>query len=191
MMRRKGSVAVALCAIALGAGAPAVRAEHGQPMPTRTELANEAMDAYYENDPQQALELMWRAIELYPEDPAAHLNYASLAYQIARQLKMQGEDGGAWQKVGREAERELTAVMRLSPSILDRRSYRAIAGRAAFLLGDLHWHLRGDARLAEEFYRKSLHYAPGNNEAAKGLEALLRQTSAPQAAGPAPGDLGR
>jgi hypothetical protein len=129
---------------------------------------------------------MWRAIELYPEDPAAHLNYASLAYQIARQFKMQGESSGAWQKVGREAERELTAVMRLSPNILDAKSYKAIAGRAAFLLGDLHWYLNGDARLAEEFYRKSLHYAPGNSEATRGLDELQRQSGAPPAAQQAP-----
>jgi hypothetical protein len=133
------------------------------------------MEAYYANEPGEALDYLWQAIEMYPDDPAAHSNYGSLAYRLAVQYRGQGEPEETWKRLSREAEREFSAVIRLAQNMKVAEAAGAMAGRAAFLLGELHWHLYGDPELAQMYFKKSLHYWPGNEEAMRSLQQVEAQ----------------
>jgi tetratricopeptide (TPR) repeat protein len=104
-------------------------------------------------DPQQACELLARALELVPELPAALEGLARACEALAQPR----EAAAAWERL---------AARRRGPP-----RAAALAAQAALCAGAL-----GDAKRAADLYRRALTDDPGCLAAAEGLAAIARET---------------
>ncbi|MFA5089050.1 MAG: hypothetical protein WC552_08490 [Candidatus Omnitrophota bacterium] len=137
-------------------------------MPTQEELTDLGIEAYEKSEPTRCLEYLQQAIDLYPEDYAARLNYGSFAYQIALDIKRQGVGGEQGEMLLKHlASAAMDALSRAielakKSSKEDGEAAYSVIGQAAFLTGDMWHYLFDKPQLAWDHFMFSKKYWPDN-----------------------------
>jgi tetratricopeptide (TPR) repeat protein len=143
-------------------------------IPTQGELTNKGMAAYQAGKPVECLEYLKQAVELYPDEQAAHLNYASLAYQIALEFKRQDAEEETWKLLGLIALEEFSNVIIIGKDSTDE-SIRTITGHAAFLMGDMWHYLYDDLEQALDFFEFAKEYSPDSELLKREMEIVRKE----------------
>jgi hypothetical protein len=108
--------------------------------------------------------------EIQSDDPAVHLNYATILFYKGRGQLGQGQAEAATVTF-QEMEAELTLAMTLSEQDADSQRRQLLRSQTAFLLGDLHFFVFKDRDKAKAFYEESVKNFPEHHGA---VEALKR-----------------
>jgi len=108
--------------------------------------------------------------EIQSEDPAVHLNYATILFYKGRGQMGQGETDAA-KATFREVQAELELAMKLSEQDPDDMRRQLLRSQAAFLLGDVSLFVLKDRDKAKAFYEESIKHFPQH---AGAVEALKR-----------------
>ena len=108
--------------------------------------------------------------EIRSEDPAVHLNYATILFYKGKGQMGQGQADAA-KVTFQEVETELNLAMTLSEQDADDQRRQLLRSQAAFLLGDLNFFVFKDRDKAKAFYQESIKNFPEHSGA---VEALKR-----------------
>lgn len=130
-------------------------------------LTQQAMAA---KTPEEALNFLKQAVDLAPDQPIVHLNYASALFKVG-QHDIQSEHTERGTATFRDAEQELLTVLRLAKNERDPVERQQLKSQAAFLLGDACFYVFKDKARAKRYYQDALWYDPNNRGA---LEARKR-----------------
>ncbi len=130
-------------------------------------LTQQAMAA---KTPEDALDFLKQAVDLAPDQPVVHLNYASALFKVG-QHEIQSENTERGTATFRDAEQELLTVLRLAKNEPDPVERQQLKSQAAFLLGDACFYVFKDKVRAKRYYQDALWYDPTNRGA---LEARKR-----------------
>ena len=128
-------------------------------IPTQKELTDKAMAAYAEGNPAECIQYLQKAVELYPDVQATHLNYASLSYQIALEIKRQGGDEEAWKSLSVIAFEEFSTTILMGQDSTEE-GVRLMTGHAIFLLGDMWHYLYDEPERALDYFEFANEYSP-------------------------------
>ncbi len=156
-------MAVLLCSIPASA--------QDNPTPAQSELTNKGMQAYQDGHPAKCLEFLGQATQLYPRNQAARLNYGSMAYQIALELKRHSASEDIWKGLSLIVVAELSEAILIGKDV-DNEASKRMTGHAAFLLGDMWHYLYDKPELARDYFEFAKHYWPDNPNLIREIEVV-------------------
>ncbi|MBI4004447.1 MAG: hypothetical protein HY353_05435 [Candidatus Omnitrophica bacterium] len=107
--------------------------------------------------------------EIHSDDPAVHLNYATILFYKGRGQMGQGQADAATVTF-QEMEAELNLAMTLSERDADDQRRQLLRSQTAFLLGDLHFFVFKERDKAKAFYEESIKNFPEHHGAAEALK---------------------
>lgn len=142
--------------------------------PSQAELAKRALNAYNEGKPAEAMTLLTEAKTLFPNDPAAHLTYASFTYNFAMEVRKMGASDDEWQRLTNMALLSLQEVLNITKPFIEIGDDKnnKIAAQSNYLIGEIHQVMMSDFSRARNFYTKALELNPEHELAKKSIGLL-------------------
>jgi tetratricopeptide (TPR) repeat protein len=140
-------------ALAISLLAPLAHAANDEQVAQLTQLASRT------KNPEEAIALLKQALELDPNQPDVHLNYAGVLFRKGQATLEAGkkEDGRA---IFRDVEKELLAAIRFAKNEAQPLRRTQLKAQANFLLGDVNFYAFNSKEKAKGYYQEALWYDP-------------------------------
>jgi len=132
-------------------------------------LGNDAMLLIQDGKMEEGLAKLKEAVQIAPNDPAGHMNYASILFLKGQKVYQSGDEEGG-RTIFKEAEKELlTAIKLFGP-----RENDPLLSHCYFLLGDIYRYPYKREAQAKVYYQKAIEIYSQHGGAIEALKVLRK-----------------
>lgn len=128
------------------------------------QIGNAGLKLISEGRVDEGFDLLRQAIQLDPEEPAWHMNYGSMLFQVGQSIFKSGEKEKS-KELFKESEKELLEATKLFKKAED-----PVKAQCFYLIGDIYYYAYQNISKAKYYYEEALARSPKHPGALDGLK---------------------